>query len=80
MEGNSNAQDDAGIRRRIQKDMNMFEGSIAEASAIEAGAIEAGADKRRSHISRFCGKRRACAHRKDCSQFHHDCRLYNTVR
>ena len=38
MEGNSNAQDDAGIRRRIQKDIDMFEGSIAEASEIEAGA------------------------------------------
>ena len=31
MEGNSNAQDYAGIRRRIQKDIDMFDGSIAEA-------------------------------------------------
>ncbi len=38
MGDNSGAQDDAGIRNRIQKDIDMFEGSIAEASAIEAGA------------------------------------------
>ncbi|MGC8537882.1 MAG: DUF357 domain-containing protein [Candidatus Micrarchaeia archaeon] len=38
MGNNSDVHDDTGIRSRIQKDIDMFEGSIAEASVIEASA------------------------------------------